>query len=260
VSINTILQLLVLLLWFKGGCDTGERALHAYEELRKRQPIEQRDSLYVAYTVREWARLDWQTYGVRADLEYLTLEEITHYVEAAFYSPDRRKALFWVGERKPNALSRSNEGRKICPNSGDTIYGMDAVIGFRVHTDQPWQLYPFQDLMCICYPDSLSMLPIMDRFYFKGLKKKEMYRIAQSGPRKGHKVLAAYGYNIQDEAFWDKCWLFERDTVGSYGLYNFQVLGYDYIGDPCTPASAEPWKSPVLDYPAEIKQLYPGWK
>ena len=83
-----------------------------------------------------------------------------------------------------------------------------------------------------------------------------MYKMMQSGERKGHKELQAFGYNLQENDFWDKCWIFQKDTVGSYGLYPFQIKGYNYIGDKCTQKCAEPYNPPKLIYPKEILKLY----
>lgn len=61
---------------------------------------------------------------------------------------------------------------------------------------------------------------------------------------------------MHDEEFWNKCWLFQKDTVGSFGLYPFQVKGYRYVGEPCTKESADPYNPPIIEYPDEILKLY----
>lgn len=237
-----------------------ELELGTYDGYRNQQRIDRRDSLYVLHTVQEWAIQDWWTWALRPDMYKITPDQVSYFISGSFYSPDRTRALFWVGGKKPNAESVNIVGRRICPTAGDTIYHMSALIGIRDHVDQPWWLYPYTQQQVACSPDVETMLYIMGQFYFEEMKTKEMYRIAQSGERKGHKVLTAYGYNLQDEGFWEKCWLFERDTVGSYGLYPFQIKGYDYHGDPCTKNSAEPFELPVINYPQEIRDLYPAWK
>ena len=85
-----------------------------------------------------------------------------------------------------------------------------------------------------------------------------MYRIQQDGPRRGHKELEPIGYNIDDQDFWDKCWLWQKDTVGSHDLYPFQVYGYHYIGNPVDKGSAAPFEPPSVAYPKEIRDLFPG--
>jgi len=191
----------------------------------------------------------------------MTNEQVVYFFGGVFYSPDKKKLLVWLGQKKPNAttietFSDKSEENKLCPNGQDIIYSMTALIGIRDSINQIWNLYPFNQQQATCYDTKDKVINVLSQYYFVQMKKHEMYRMMQSGSKKGHKEPQAYGYNLQDKDFWDKCWLFQKDTVGSYGLYPFQIKGYDYIGDKCTQKCAEPYKPPVVDYPTEILKLY----
>jgi hypothetical protein len=88
------------------------------------------------------------------------------------------------------------------------------------------------------------------------MKGHAMWRLMQSGPQKGKEVLSPYGYNLQDEGFWDKCWLWEKDTIRSNGLYPFQVNGYSYVHSYGDEMRADTFKLPKIKYPDSILKLY----
>ncbi len=234
--------------------------METYDHLRTQQ-IEPRDSLFILHTVREWGKRNWFSWGVRSDMYKITSEEIEYFISSTFYSPDKKRILVWVGVKEPNAAtiekySDNPEVNKICPNGKDVIYSLSSLIGMRDSIDQTWKLYPFDQQQAVCCSSKETAINILGQYYFENMKNHQMYRMMQSGKRKGHKKLQTYGYNLQDKDFWDKCWLFQKDTVGSYGLYPFQIKGYDYIGDKCTQKCAEPYKPPLVDYPEEILKLY----
>ena len=234
--------------------------METYDQFRTQQ-IESRDSLFILYTVKEWGKKDWYSWGVRSDMYKITSDEIEYFIGGTFYNLNKTMILIWVGEKKPNAASlemtRSKpELNRICPTGGDTIYNLSALIGTRDSVNKTWNLYPFDQQTAGCFDSKDKVLNVLGQYYFGQMKTHQMYRMMQSGRRKGHKELQAYGYNLQDKGFWDKCWLFQKDTVGSYDLYPFQIKGYDYIGDKCTQKCAEPYNPPIIDYPEEILKLY----
>lgn len=227
----------------------------------KGQHIETRDSLLIIHTIKEWGKKMWWTWAVRSDMYKITPDDVTYFIAGTFYSPDKLKILVWIGEKMPNAESiektrDESESNKICPTSGDTVYTLSSVIGMRDNMNQIWRLYPFDQKQAVCCKNKESAIVILAQYYFEQMKTDQMYRMIQSGKNKGHKESQAYGYNLQDKDFWQKCWLFEKDTVGSYGLYPFQIKGYNYIGDKCSQKCAEPYNPPVIDYPEEILKLY----
>jgi len=170
--------------------------------------------------------------------------------------------LVWFGKKMPNAVTietynkNNPEVNKLCPNGADTIYTLSALIGFRNNINEIWKLYPFDQQSAGCFDSKDKVINVLGQYYFEKMKTHQMYRMIQNGKMKGYLELQAYGYNLQDKDFWDKCWLFQKDTVGSYGLYPFQINRYEYIGDKCTKKCAEPYKPPIVDYPKEILKLY----
>lgn len=234
--------------------------METYDQFRTQQ-IEPRDSLLILHTVKEWGKKNWYTFADYSQMYKMTNDQVEYFIGGTFYSPERKRILVWIGQKTPNATSlemtRSKaELNRICPVAGDTIYSLTALIGIRDSINQTWKLYPFNQQQAICCKTKEQAINILGQYYFGQMKKHQMYRMMQSGKKKGHKELQTYGYNLQDKDFWDKCWLFQKDTVGSYGLYPFQIKGYDYMGDKCTQKCAEPYKPPVVDYPEEILKLY----
>lgn len=87
-----------------------------------------------------------------------------------------------------------------------------------------------------------------------------MWKIAQNGPQKGTLESKPYGFNIQDQGFWDKCWLWQKDTVGANGLYPFQIGRYEdrdsYGLDMNDQKRAIEIQLPEIKYPDDILKLY----
>lgn len=243
------------------GCAQNNTSENTYDEYRN-QRIEARDSLYILHTLKGWGEADWWTWGVRSDIYKLNSNDVEYYIAGTFYSPDRKLLLVWAGQKKPNADTRKSyntddaEVNRLCPNGADTVYSLTALIGIRDSSNQTWKLYPFNQQQATCYSNKQGAINVLEQYYFREMKMHQMYRMMQSGARKGHKVLQKYDYNLQDKDFWDKCWLFQKDTVGSYGLYPFQIKGYRYDGDRCTQNCAEPYNLPAIEYPKRILDLY----
>lgn len=243
------------------GCvETNKSDIETFDQYRA-QVIEPRDSLYVLYTVKEWGKANWWTWEDYSRMYNITNDVVEYYIGGTFYSPDRKKIMVWVGDKLPNATTIENynpkpELNKVCPVGPDTIHSMSAIIGYRDSINQPWKLYPFNQQSAVCGSTKEGVISILGEYYFKRMKNHQMYKMIQSGPRKGHKEPQAYGYNLQDDGFWDKCWLFKKDTVGSYGLYPFQIKGYNYKGEACTQQCAEPFNPPHINYPEEILIMY----
>jgi hypothetical protein len=257
----TFLFLLLLFSLQGFGQSNKENQLETYSQFRT-QKIELRDSLYILHTIKEWSKKNWYTFEDYSKMYKMSNDQVEYFLGAIFYSPDRTRIIVWIGNRKPNAETidiynkEKKEVNKLCPNGIDTIFSMTALIGIREHKNQSWKLYPFNQQQATCYETKEEVINILGQYYFEKMKDHEMYRMIQKGDRKGYLELEKYQYNLQDKDFWEKCWLWQRDKVGSYNLYPFQIKGYDYIGDKCTQKCAEPYNPPQVHYPEEILRLY----
>jgi hypothetical protein len=258
---SNISALLLLLLVSLQSCGQTTSKMETYDQFRTQQ-IELRDSLFILHTVKKWSKKNWFTFEDYSQMYKMTNEEIEYFIGGTFYSPDKKKILVWIGQKKPNAVTietynkNYSEVNKLCPNGKDVVYSMTAIIGIRDSINQTWKLYPFNQQQATCYDSKDKVINVLGQYYFEKMKSHPMYRIMQSGKKKGHKELQVYGYNLQDKDFWYKCWLFQKDTIGSYDLYPFQIKGYDYLGDKCTQKCAEPYNPPQVNYPEEILRLY----
>jgi hypothetical protein len=257
---NKPLLLLLLFVSLQSCAQINNGKMETYDQFRTQQ-IERRDSLFISYTVKEWGKKKWYSWAVRTDMYKMTFEDVHYFIAGTFYSPDKKIILAWVGAKMPNAAatesySEKPELNKLCPDGADTIYTLSVLIGYRDSVNDTWKMFPFDQKAAGCFDSKDKVINVLGQYYFGQMKTHQMYRMVQNGRRKGHLELEAYGYNLQDKDFWDKCWLFQKDTVGSYGLYPFQIKGYNYNGDKCTRECAEPYKPPIVDYPEEILKLY----
>jgi len=258
--------LFVLGLFFLQSCMQNTKVeINTYDQYRTQQ-IEERDSVFILYTVKEWGKYNWWIYPDYSKYYKMSNSDVEYFIGGTFYSPDRKKIMVWIGKKLPNAETIESynpkpEINRICPEGTDTIYSMCAVIGIRENVNDIWQLYPFDRKQAVCGDCKEWVISTLGKYYFEQMKNHQMSRMVQSGENKGRLELTAYGYNLQDTDFWSKCWLFEKDTVGSYGLYPFQIKGYDrrpyYKEDGrCTQCCADPFDPPSIEYPQEILRLF----
>lgn len=293
-NLNYLSSILLLLLGLQ-SCGQTSSKMETYDQFRKQQ-IDLRDSMFILHTIKEWSKKNWYSFQDYSQMYEMTNEQIEYFLGGVFYSPDKKKILVWIGQKKPNAATKeiydkdNSEVNKLCPNGKEFVYSMTALIGIRDSLNQIWSIYPFNQQQATCYDSKDKVINVLGQYYFEKMQTHQMYRIIQYGKKKGHKELQAYGYNLQDTYFWDNCWLWQKDTVGSYGLYPFQIKGYDcdngnyqiisntypdqkkeetngeyiarhgrIIRKPLRENlkdCAEPYKPPVVDYPEKILKLY----
>lgn len=243
------------------GCGQTNKPIETYDQFRT-QKLELRDSLFVLHTVKEWSKIGWQTFYDYSEMYKMTNDQIEYFFGGAFYSPDSLKMMVWLGKKMPNAETieiynkEDLETNRLCPYAADTVYSMSALIGFRDSVNQIWKLYPFDQQSAACYPNKEGAINILGKYYFSQMKGHQMFRLMQSGEFKGRTKPQVYGYNLQEIDFWNKCWLFEKDTVGSNGLFPFQINGYRYFDKAAIKKKAVPYDPPTVVYPKEILDLY----
>lgn len=243
------------------GQSNKDEKIETYDQYRS-QVIEPRDSLFIMHTIKEWGKKNWYTFEDYSKMYKTSNDKVEYFIGAVFYSPDKKKILVWIGDKVPNAETiaiynkEKKEVNKLCPNGKDTVCSLTALIGIRDNINQAWKLYPFNQQQAICCKNKEEAINILGQYYFEKMKDHEMYRMIQVGKRKGYLELEKYQYNIQDKDFWTKCWLWQKDTVGSYGLYPFQIKGYNYEEEKCNQKCAEPYTPPKVEYPIEILKLY----
>lgn len=234
------------------------------------QKIEPRDSIFVLYTVKEWGKLNWWTWGIRKDLFHIKEDEVELFIGGTFYSPDKTKILIWVGEKKSNAKSievynEDPEVNKICPNGSAIIYSMSALIGFRELPNSIWKLYPFDNKKATCYSSKEEVINVFGQYYFSQMKQHSeyvskrtlnekyggevRYDLEDKKKRLGYgqvdtsSILKNYGYNLQDKGFWERSLIWQKGATKE-GYYNFQLHG------------KELFNVPVIEYSKEILDLY----
>ena len=219
------------------------------------------DSSQILYTFREWGKVGWFIYTDYHKRYFVEDSSIYIYIAKFFENPDHTKMIAWIGTLLPNAKSRIDyssvqANNIVCPGGADTIYRMDAIIGFRDIDLDLWQIYPLNIKTGICYEDSVETRILFEDYYYRKMAEKEMEKVVQSGMDKGHIKSEPIGYDLLDNEFWDKSLLFQKDTVGSYGLYPFQIqsFGYGSVNKICDKCAIE-YDRPPINYP-ELKRKF----
>lgn len=266
---NSKTKMLLLLLCFAIAVEScaqtvRNKSLDTYDQYRS-QKISPRDRAFIFYTVKEWKQYPFEDYSL---MYRITNDDVEYFLGGVFYSPDKQKMMVWIGTKTPNARTSELYNKedtdayvnKMCPTTKDTVYRMTALVGIRNDTNEFWKLYPFGNRSAGCYHNKTEVINEMSQYYFIDMKGHQMKHIVQSGISKGKIELKAYGYNLQDTGFWDKCWLWEKDTVGAANLYPFQLDGYLSYPKPTCNKCASELILPSINYPEEIWDMYPRSK
>jgi hypothetical protein len=225
------------------------------------QKINYEDSVFVMYTIRELCNLNWWTFEDYSKMYKIENNAVNYFISRVFYDSEKKKILIWYGDKVYNAptLESSSDNpikNRICPTGGDTVYNMSALIGFRNSENEVWILYPFDNQSVSCSPNQERAIKIMEQYYFDKMKYHEMVKIVQNGAKEGEFEFKSYDYNLQDPGFWEKCWLWQKDSVGANGMYPFQIESYtDVKGKNCDKC-AKQFDVPKINYPEEILKLY----
>jgi hypothetical protein len=267
MKIKCLLYFFLLLSFQSCGQEKGD--IMDYSSFLK-EKIEYKDSLFIIYTVKEWSNRNWLYSEDYSKMYKMTNEQVQYFIGGSFYSPDRRKIIVWVGEKLPNAetieiYSENSEANKICPESGDTIYTLSALIGIRDSSSQTWKLYPFNQQQAICYDSKDKVINVLGQYYFEKMKDHSIFvskkylnenyggEVRYDLEKKtidlgyGHSdsplILKNFGYNLQDKFFWEKSLIWQNGATVE-GYYEFQLWG------------DKPLKVPEIEYPEEILKLY----
>jgi hypothetical protein len=228
----TLLLILSLII----GCDQwtfDKREKVISERCRK-------DIDYLIFVSRKWTSLNWKGYTNYEDLFRLKNSDIHLAVVDIYYNSDSTKFVALMLEKIPNVKYRYEFNSRICPAGNDIIYGIKPLIGFR-KANNMLDVYPLEVRCYSCFSDSLECVKVARKFYESEFADKEMGRIYQSGKEKGKLFYQRFEYNVKDPNFWEKCWIWEKDMVGSKGLCFFQIDAYliDFLTQTCNDCAEE---------------------
>ncbi len=271
---NIVFGLLLLLLRTCTGCSASISNFKLDSLILKNcnQKIELRDSLYIVYTAKYWRQVKpgFHFWGSLSELYWMNDSDIKPYISAVFYSNDRMKMVFWLGEKMPNAYGKfhyrpdkDTSKDRMCPYffCPDTLYSITPMIGIRDSLNHPWVISILPGLQSGGNFSKKMADREMAQFCFVDFKHLENHIVIQGGPRKGQIVWRKNGYNVQDSDFFEKCPIWEKDTVGADGLYPFQETNVkDYSKDydngyPCDKCYVD-LNYPVITYPEYIIKMY----
>jgi hypothetical protein len=163
-----------------------------------------------------------------------------------FYNADKTKMMCWLLYKKTDDTGCRR--KKIS-------YNVTPLIGYRASVDTVWKLYPFANRSTSCFDSLSEAIAPLEKYYFEQMKHHQMVRVIQSGPAKGYLDSKEYGYNLQEPDFWEKSWLWEKDTVASNGLYPFEIKRFGTNVDTCIKC-AIPYDPPMVKLPDSILKMY----
>ncbi len=223
------------------------------------QVLDSRDSIYILFTVKALSDSDWNKFTNYSKMYDLKNEQIEFSIEKIFYNKNRTKMIAWVGKKMPNAKTNTSyssdaNANRICSTRTDTIFAMNAIIGFREDSNLIWRIFPFDNISAYCYPTRDKAINIFEDYFLKNMKDEKKWKVIQADEGRGAFELKKYEYNLDDPNFWDKCWMWDIDSVGSNNLHNFEIQTYSTT-DQCFKC-AVPYILPKIVYPPYIVTSY----
>lgn len=269
-SINLKCLIAIIFLISTTGCVQKSKSISKINQHYKAQVLEPRDSLLILFTIKEWGKLNWHTFMDYSKMYNTTNDQVNYFVGDVFYSPDKKRIIVFIGEKLPNAstivaYSTNKLNNKVCPDGGDTVINMSALIGFRNNSNAIWDLYPLNNLAVGCCDSESQATNILKQYYFEQMKehsetvlKKNLDKNYGGEVRydlekkaidieaeddSDPKILKNYGYNIQDNDFWSRSLLWQKGATKK-GYYDFQLFGDDLLNPP------------KVNYPKSILKLF----
>ena len=234
-----------------------------------------RDSLYFAYTLKEWTRLNIEGYGTEILVYFIPLEKMTYETLDAYYSPDSLRTLVFVSKFCPVI----KKWVKKTWTENDMDYSLNSMIGFRDSTNQPWIVYPLDTKMLTDFPNREEALALYRHYHFKEISEFmydinvvdtnygapyidkvpiEIKSLLRGNPDPVKCYQRIIGYNLGDSLFWTRSLLWQKGSRLP-GLYVFQVNNC-VRSDEGELWGGKPWDSrvkvPKIDYPDSILQMY----
>lgn len=211
------------------------------------------DSVFIAYTVKEYSKNNWYWYN-SSKMSHIANDEIDFFVDTIFYSPDRENLIVWVGEKMYNAptmeeYSKNDTVNKLCPFGGDTIYHFTVLAGYK-DSSGLLKLYPWGNRQAPCNRTIDVGVKALEKYYLEDIKSDYFEVVGQQGKAKGLVRNQVYKYAISDKAFWSTS-LWQRDSIGADNLYPFEVRYNRILTDSCVKC-ADRIELPGIQYPDSI--------
>jgi hypothetical protein len=203
-----------------------------------------RDAKLVNYTILAWSRNSLSFYD--SFKESIDNGKIKVIVDTIYYNPEFTKMIAQVViAYDAQELDSSYFDAKKYNNS--ISFDGRLIIGYRLDSIQPWNLYPFNPIILGGYIQSEKVK--------EELTKKLVHSLKDDGEfvndtLSNKKTFVKYGYNITDSGFWTNSVIWKKG-VRVNGLYNFETRGNINRSDP------EPMdKKAKVIYPDSILALY----
>jgi len=203
-----------------------------------------RDSMYLNHTANEYIRLDfdvyynWNRWLKKHNREKNDTLKATHSIDKIFYDSTKTK-LFAYGVvgmyYKPN------------PRWPEDIKEFTSVTlsAFRDSLNQPWRVYPDEQILLSGAPTLDTLIEDLNYFYFTQLAKQtESFR--ENGINKFEKAKI----NLDDPNYWTEYPFWKKGSKGVDSLYGFQLS--------CDGIIPDGWKEEELNYRPKIDSVrYP---
>jgi len=240
VIMNNILILFILI----SNINLFSRFNDDHTNIFNRGELVYRDSIQIYSTIYQWQAQNFKGWSNREDLYIFNYNDVKYEVNKVLYSPDSLKLIVWIIKFTPNPIRRikfekENIVEKVFEEGIDTVYMVLPIICYRETRNSIWNIFNLELRKTgYCAINDDRCYKTIEEFYFNKLKDVthtlEINQLDTNyGKIKNEELIdeyietesidITYGYNLDDNDFWEKCLIWKKGFVAE-GRYIFEPV------------------------------------
>lgn len=188
------------------------------------------DSILIINTIKQYSSFKFPFFEDPTQLYDIDKKDLNYFILRAFFDSTKSKIIVWYGVMSHNAYLKGTSNSKniknrMCPNSGEIVYNLRVVIGYKYKNT--WKLYHWVNRQVPCCSNIGIGLKALETYYYSDqFREDNVTTVIQSGDMKGKIVEIPYLYSIIEKKFWTESPIWQKDTVGANGAYPFEIETY----------------------------------
>jgi hypothetical protein len=179
------------------------------------------DSLFIANEINCWIDNSEHLWFEKSRFHRDLLDTLSYaiYVDTILYNPEETKLYSVVIiEYDESVLSEYDQNNFYASTETDKLYDVRGLIGFKDSNTVDWSIYHYSPLIPVGFSSYSESKRVAANFFYNEFKN----RSGISGLKNGEIYYEAYAFNINDDEFWEGCFIWERGKILP-GYYNFQL-------------------------------------
>lgn len=195
-------------------------ACNSQEQPTKNDRANKKQDVLIQRTIRKWLEGNEVSWFER-NRYYCndTAEGPQVIIDTVLYDGSRTKLYAIVIIASDTCkISQNDKDAFYSELKGGTVYDARGIIGFKDSITSHWSFYHYSPLIQQGFLTQLDISKQTRAFFFSEFKNRSMQSRVENGRPQYQKI----GFNINDDDFWTKSFVWQKDLIIP-GYYNFQV-------------------------------------